>query len=119
MASVADDFLRDFESSDEEGENDDYVPGLTNLEEREQEMMDKLEYEGMPKNEAERRRLWLSFPREARAAVRRFHHVMDHAPRSVLTHILKGYICNPSFSPHRGNIRENNYSISDMSSFTS
>ena len=43
-------------------------------------------------------------------------HPHGHRP---LTHILKGYICNPSFSPHRGNIRENNYSISDMSSFTS
>ena len=67
-----------------------YILGMTDLEEREQEMMDRLQYEGMPKSETERRRVWLSFPREARAAVRRLHAVMDHAPRSVLIHILKG-----------------------------
>ena len=52
--------------------------------------MDKLEYEGMPKSEEERRKVWLSFPREARAAVRRLHHAMGHVPRSVLGHILRG-----------------------------
>ena len=49
----------------------------------------------MPRNEAERRKMWLTFPREARAAIRKLHSQIGHKPLNVLLHILKGAKASP------------------------
>ena len=46
--------------------------------------------------ERERARNWLSYPREARAAVRRLHHMIGHKPKEAVIQILKGARAAPT-----------------------
>ena len=61
----------------------------TKLEEYEQNLLDEMPLPGMPKDEAERRRLWAGIPRRARAAIRRMHRMIGHKPKEVLLQVLK------------------------------
>ena len=58
-------------------------------------MLDSLVFAGLPKDEYERRKAWMSLPRSARAAVRRMHRMLMHKPKSVMLHILKGAGADP------------------------
>ena len=62
----------------------------TPLEEEEQNLLDEMPLPGMPKDEAERRRLWAGVPRRARAAIRRMHRMIGHKPKEVLLQVLRG-----------------------------
>ncbi len=52
-------------------------------------MLDAMPLPGTPKDEAERRRLWLLIPLRARAAIRRMHRQFGHPAVSVLCQILR------------------------------
>jgi hypothetical protein len=73
-----------------------YGPETTGQQER--DYLDEMELPGFPEQEAERRRAWLSLPREARAAIRRLHTMLGHAPNEVMLHILKGARADPQLS---------------------
>ena len=45
--------------------------------------------------ETERHRIWLEFPREVRAAIRRLHTMVGHKPYEVMVHILRGASASP------------------------
>ena len=73
-----------------------FVAKQLDVEEQEQEMLDSLVLVGVPKDEYQRRKAWLSLPRSARAAIRRMHRMWSHKPRSVMLHILKGARADPT-----------------------
>ena len=54
-----------------------------------------MQFDGMPVDEAERRRVWMSLPRAARAAIRSLHRMKGFKPKSVLLHVLKGAHADP------------------------
>ena len=63
-------------------------PQLT-PEEREREWLETLTLPGVPKSEAERRKLWRQLPQKVRVAIRRLHRQFNHPAPKTLVAILK------------------------------
>ena len=57
--------------------------------EREADMLEQIPMPGVPKDEYERRRKWLTLPRKARVAIRKMHNELGHVSISVLLNILR------------------------------
>ena len=63
--------------------------------EQEQEFLDSLEFDGLPKSEEERLKAWRALPRLTRLSIRRLHHALGHKPKSVMIRILRGAKADP------------------------
>ena len=64
---------------------------------REKDLLDSMPLPGTPKDEAERRRLWLIIPLRARAAIRRMHRQFGHPATSVLCQTLRAARAPPDY----------------------
>ena len=76
---------------DPTGDSGQPVPGteLPEAEEMEQEELDQFVLPGMTDAEQLRKKKWLRIPRQARQALRRLHHMLDHKPKAVMRQVLK------------------------------
>ena len=57
---------------------------------QEADLLDVLPLAGWPREEGERRRHWLKFPRIVRIAIRRLHMMLGHKPKDVMVQVLRG-----------------------------
>ena len=82
---------------DPTGDSGQPVPGteLPEAEEREQEELDPFVLPGMTDAEQLRKKEWLRIPRQARQALRRFHHMLRHKPKAVMRQVLKAGGASP------------------------
>jgi hypothetical protein len=60
---------------------------------QEREILEEMPLPGIPKDEADRKKMWLKLPRAARAAIRRLHNMFGHKPKEPLIELMKAARC--------------------------
>ena len=99
-------FVNTDEANAEEPENP--LDGILTAEDREeidvdqvnddeQDLLDKIPLPGNPVSEQKRKAIWLSLPRRARIAIRRLHRNFRHLPKNALVQMLRASKVPKSF----------------------